>query len=133
MPTEETNMSFALPLPVIPASAFGVVLGLAGLAGAWRAAHQVWAYPEAVGEALMLVAAVVWLVLVVLYGLKWMLIADEAQAEVRDPIQCCFVGLIGVTTMLIAGGALAYSRLAAEILFGLGAAWTILFAVWRIG
>ena len=126
-------MSSASPLPVIPATAFGVVLGLAGLAGAWRAAHQVWAYPEAVGEALMLVAAVVWLVLVVLYGLKWMLIADEAQAEVRDPIQCCFVGLIGVTTMLIAGGALAYSRLAAEILFGLGAAWTILFAVWRIG
>jgi tellurite resistance protein len=133
MPIEETNMSSASPLPVIPASAFGVVLGLAGLAGAWRAAHQVWAYPEAVGEALMLAAAVVWFVLLVLYGLKWMWIADEAQAEVRHPIQCCFVGLIGVTTMLIAGGALPYSRLAAEILFGFGAAWMILFAVWRIG
>jgi tellurite resistance protein len=126
-------MSSASRIPVVPASAFGVVLGLAGLGGAWRAAHQVWAYPEAVGEALMLAAAVVWFVVLVLYGLKWMWIVHEARAEVLHPIQCCFVGLIGVSTMLVAGGALPYSRLAAEILFGVGAAWTILFAVWRIG
>jgi tellurite resistance protein len=131
--TREANMSSVLQIPVVPASAFGVVLGLAGLGGAWRAAHQVWAYPEVVGEALMLAAAVVWFVVLVLYGLKWMWIAHEARAELRHPIHCCFVGLIGVATMLIAGAALPYSRLTAEILFGLGAAWTILFAVWRIG
>ena len=123
----------ALRIPLVPASAFGVVLGLAGLGGAWRAAHQAWGYPEAVGEALMLAGTVAWFVVLVLYGLKWIWIAHEARAEVQHPIQCCFVGLVGVTTMLIASAALPYSRLAAEVLFGLGAAWTILFAVWRIG
>jgi hypothetical protein len=48
MLTAKTNLSSALRIPVVPASALGVVLGLAGLGGAWRAAHQVWAYPEAV-------------------------------------------------------------------------------------
>lgn len=126
-------MGAASRIPVVPASAFGVVLGLAGLGGAWRAAHEVWNYPKAVGEALMLAAAAVWLGVLVLYCLKWIFVGDKARAEIGHPVQCCFVGLVGVATMLIAGAALPYSRLSAEILLGLGVSWTILFVVWRTG
>src|SRR5258708_7184042 len=36
---------------------------------------------------------------------------------VAHPVQCCFIGLIGVATMLVAGGILPFSRSIAEILF----------------
>jgi len=35
--------------PIIPAAFFGIVLGLAGLGNAWRAAHRVWQAPAFVG------------------------------------------------------------------------------------
>jgi len=50
----------------VPASFFGIVLGLAGLGGAWRAAARVWHLPVAVGEALMLAAGVVWALMLAL-------------------------------------------------------------------
>lgn len=116
-----------------PAAFFGMVLGLAGLGAVWRAAHRVWQLPEVVGEALMAVAVLVWAGLMMLYGLKWLIAREAALAEVSHPVQCCFVGLIGVATMLVAGAALPYSRAVAVLLFALGAAFTFAFAVWRTG
>ena len=43
------------------------------------------------------------------------------------------MGLIGVATMLIAIAVLPYSRLASEVAFAAGAAFTLGFAVWRTG
>ena len=117
----------------VPASYFGMVLGLAGLGGLWRAAHAVWLLPSVIGEMLTLAASLVWAVLVVLFGLKWLLARQDAVAEIAHPVQGCFVGLIGVATMLIAGGALPYSRSLAIVLFSLGASFTLLVAVWLIG
>ena len=114
----------------VPASYFGIVLGLAGLGGAWRHAAHVWGLPGVVGEILMLVAAVTWLLLLALYAAKWLHARADALQELGHPVQCCFVGLIGVATMLVATAALPYSRVAAVILFILGAAFTIAFAVW---
>jgi tellurite resistance protein len=119
--------------PNIPASFFAIVLGLAGLGGAWRAAHQVWDLPAMVGEILMLVAALVWVIVMALYLAKWVFLREEAIGETRHAVQCCFIGLAGVATMLIALAALPYSRLAAELLYGVGAIWTLVFALWRTG
>jgi tellurite resistance protein len=119
--------------PIIPAAFFGIVLGLAGLGNAWRAAHQIWQTPAFVGEALMALAAVVWALLLLLFILKWIFTREEAFGEAHHPVQCCFIGLVGVATMLIALAALPYSRLAAEFLFGIGMAFTLAFALWRTG
>jgi tellurite resistance protein len=120
-------------VPAVPAAFFAMVLGLAGLAYAWRVAHRIWGFPEIVGELLMLLAALVWAVLVLLYTAKWIVRRDAAVKELSDPIQCCYVGLVGVTTLLIAGGVLPYSRSAAQIMLALGACFTGFFAVWRTG
>jgi hypothetical protein len=119
--------------PIIPAAFFGIVLGLAGLGNAWRAAHLVWRAPTFVGEALMALAAIVWALLLLLFILKWIFAREEALGEAHHPVQCCFIGLAGVATMLIALAALPYSRAVAEILFGIGAAFTLAFALWRTG
>ena len=120
-------------LPIVPASFFGIVLGLAGLGGSWRAAHSVWQLPAIIGEAIMLLAAAAWAVLVTLYVTKWLLARDVALAELHHPIQCCFVGLVGVAAMLVAMGALPYARPLAITLFVLGAGFTFGFALWRTG
>ena len=48
-------------------------------------------------------------------------------------MQCCFVGLIGVSTSLMSLAVLPYSGPAAQILFFAGAAATLGFALWRTG
>jgi tellurite resistance protein len=119
--------------PNVPAAFFGIVLGLAGLGNAWRAATEAWHLPAAIGEALMAVATIVWAILVVLYSLKWVFRRGDALAEAMHPVQCCFIGLGGVSTMLISLAVLPYSRPAALTLFVAGAAFTLGFGVWRTG
>ncbi len=123
----------ALKPPVVPAAFFGIVLGLAGLGNAWRAAHQVWQLPAIIGEALMALAAMVWALLLLFFILKWIFARADARGEAFHPVQCCFIGLVGVATMLIALAALPHSRLTADILFAIGAAFTLGFALWRTG
>ena len=120
-------------LPIVPASFFGIVLGLAGLGNAWRAATAAWHLPAAIGEGLMALATIVWAALILLYGLKWALRRQEAVAEALHPVQCCFIGLGGVSTMLIALAVLPYSRPVALVLFAAGGLFTLGFAVWRTG
>lgn len=120
-------------LPLVPPSFFGIVLGLAGLANTWRAAHAVWSVPAEVGEVIYAAAFLAWFIVSVLYALKWLYAPGVASEEARHAVQCCYIGLGGVATLLIAQGALPYSRPLAIVLFVLGAAFTILFALWRTG
>ena len=82
--------------PLVPATFFGMVLGLGGLGNGWRAAARVWNVPELVGEVLSLSAAAVWLTWLVLYGLKWIASREVAVAEFRHPIQAFFIALVPV-------------------------------------
>ncbi|WP_165186057.1 dicarboxylate transporter/tellurite-resistance protein TehA [Caulobacter soli] len=122
-----------MSLPKIPASYFGAVLGLAGLANAWRAAHHAWALSAAPGEALALLATATWLALLILYAAKWLRAPDAAREEARHPVMCCFIGLVGVATMLVALCVSPYWRAAALALFVAGSAFTLGFAIWRTG
>ncbi len=81
----------------------------------------------------MLIAGIVWVCWVALYGLKWLLHTNPAIAEVAHPVQRCFIPLAGLSTMLMAGAVLPHAQVPGEILFGLGAASGIGFGVWRTG
>jgi len=120
-------------IPVIPASFFGLVLGLVGWGNSWRAAHDIWGLPAAIGEVLMLAGVLVWAVLIVLFAAKWLSARGDAIAEAWHPVQCCFIGLVGVATMLAGIAAHPYSTLLAVVLFAPGVAFTLFFALWRTG
>ena len=82
----------------IPAAFFGIVLGLAGLgqcAGVSR--MRIWGLPALVGEAILAAAAIVWVILTIAYIGKWFSARNAALAELNHPVQCCFIGLIGVS------------------------------------
>ncbi|WGD29136.1 dicarboxylate transporter/tellurite-resistance protein TehA [Ancylobacter sp. WKF20] len=120
-------------LPIVPVSFFGMVLGLVGLGGSWRAAHHVWDTPALIGEAIMAVGSLVWAVVLALYALKWLLARPAALAEMSHPVQSGFVGLAGVATLLVSIAAAPYSRDLAILLLLAGAAFTLGFGVWRSG
>jgi tellurite resistance protein len=120
-------------LPLVPPSFFAIILGLAGLANTWRAAHAAWSLPAIVGEVIYALASISWLLIVILYTLKWIVAPKVAREEAEHAVQCCFIGLAGVATLLIAQGALPYSRPLAIALFFLGAGFTVFFGLGRTG
>ncbi|MEO8005362.1 MAG: dicarboxylate transporter/tellurite-resistance protein TehA [Betaproteobacteria bacterium] len=117
----------------VPASYFGMILGLVGLGSDWRYANTLWILPAVVGEAIMLISGVLWLVLMLLYISKWLWHREDAIAELKHPIQCCFIGLVPVSTVLVSLALQPHARSVALVLFFVGAIGTLLFSVWRHG
>jgi tellurite resistance protein len=132
--TNDQQLKKPTRLPLIPAGFFGVVLGLAGLGNAWRSASTLWNFlPPVIGETISFAAVIVWVVVAPLFALKWLLAREQALFEAEHPVQCCFIGLAGVTTMLVGLVLLPYSLAAAWMLYFAGAAFTLFFALWRTG
>jgi tellurite resistance protein len=115
----------------VPASFVGIILGLVGLGNCWRTAAHVWRLPGWVGETIMLIAVFAWAVLLLAYIGKWIWARPLALAEFRHPIQCCFIGLVPVSTMLIALAVAPYSHGTEQALFTTGAAGQLIFGIHR--
>ncbi len=118
------------PFP-IPVAYFGMVLGIVGMGTAWRMAAKLWHLPGFVGEALMAVAAGIWVCLSAVYIVKWVWYRPAALAEVRDPIQCCFISLFPGTTMLMGAAVAPYSHDSALGLVIAGTVGQLAFAAYR--
>ena len=117
----------------IPASFFGIVLGLVGLGDCWRAASRAWGLPHTMDKLVMACAFGVWLLLLVLYVGKWVWAREEALAELRHPVQSCFVGLVGVATLLAAVAIAPQAKSLALTLFVVGAVLQGGYGLWFVG
>lgn len=120
-------------LPAVPAAFFGMVLGLVGLGGAWRLASRLWGLPHGIGEAIMGIAVAVWAILLILFIAKWIWRRPDALVEFEHPVLCCFIGLVPVSTALIALAVLPYSRPLATALAAIGIVGQLGFAIYRSG
>lgn len=118
---------------VIPASFFGMPLGIVALGLAWRAGSAIWGLPNGIADSLIGIGTTLWLALLLVYAAKWIWRRPEAAVEFEHPIQCCFVGLVGVVALLISIGLSPVSRVLSVAFFVLGASWVIVFAVYRTG
>ncbi|UGA53381.1 dicarboxylate transporter/tellurite-resistance protein TehA [Vibrio sp. VB16] len=117
----------------LPASYFGIVLGLAGLGQAWRLAHPLWGFPVIIGESILAVATLVWLTLLIVYIAKAIRNPALISQEFRHPVQGGTPALIGVSTLLIVLAVLPYSRPIALILSTAGIVWHLFFSLWHNG
>ena len=116
----------------VPASYFSLVLGLTGLGNGWRVASRLWGFPTWIGEAVMAVAVAVWAVLL-RFAIKWIAVREAARAEAAHPVQCCFIALVPVATMLAGIGVLPHAHGAGTVIILVGAAASLLFGLWRHG
>ena len=96
--------------PHIPASFFGIAVGLLAFANAWRAATHAWALPAGFAPALSVLALVAWVAIGALYVRKWVEDAPAARAEFVHPVQSSFVALATIASMLAAVALLPLSR-----------------------
>jgi len=104
-----------------------------GLGNGWRVATRLWSLPPIVGEVILMAGAAIWCLLGTLYLAKWVWLREEALAELRHPVLCCFIGLIPLTAVLVAMAFGPYNHALALSLFALGATGQLAFGLFRIG
>lgn len=117
----------------VPASDFGMVLGLAGLGEAWRNATRLWSLSPTVGEALLMIAGSIWAVLII--GYAWQAISNFAvvKAECQHPVQGGTPALVAISTLLVAIAMIPYAPTLAWLLAIFGMAWHVGFSLWHTG
>jgi tellurite resistance protein len=120
----------AQPQVGITPNMFGISFALAGLATCWRYAAMLGLAPALVADALFLVTAAVWLVLVVGYLSQVPRRPGGWRRELTDPVLAPFVSLIPIVGMFLAIGLMPHALAAGRWLFGVFAAATTVLAGW---
>lgn len=104
--TEPQNTAPSLrhfPLPL-----FAVVMGIAGLGLAWREAGRVLGAPVLIGEALLLIATMVFGLVATAYLLKGQRYPAAVAAEFRHPVRSNFIFAITVGLILLSNALLPH-------------------------
>jgi tellurite resistance protein len=114
----------------VPPSLFGIPIGLAGLATAWRAAGAKLGTPTAVPDAIDILAVIMLLVLGWLYAAQG---PRRMLADTRDPVQAPFLALPAITAMMLAAALASVSFAAGRVLVLIFLAVTIAVAGWLGG
>lgn len=122
----------AIKITNIPVSYFSMVLGISGLGLAWRLGARGGLLPSMPGEILIFLGVLLWIFLTTVYILKWIRYRQEAFHELyQTTIQCCFISLLPIATLLVGMGILPYAKTLAWVLFIAGIAGQLLFAAYR--
>lgn len=117
----------------VPVAFFSMVLGLAALGAAWRGAARAYGTSAWVGDALLAVAAALWLVLLAAQVVKIVAARGALGAELADPVQGSLAALAPASLLAIAAGVAGpYPDLAA-VLFWIGAVSAVVIGAWVVG
>jgi tellurite resistance protein len=120
-------------LPAIPASFFSITMGLAGLAGAWRLAANLYNFPTQIATILYLTAATVYLLLVGAFAARLVLAWKTIIAELEHPVVGPFNSLLPISGMLLALGLQPYAHPAAQVMFLVFFGAALLLGGWMTG
>ncbi|WP_203717632.1 hypothetical protein [Asanoa siamensis] len=108
----------------MPPNVFSASFGLAGLAEVWAFGERYGITPAGVTDALMILAAAVWLVSCVLYFARW----RDVRADLLDNIGAPFISVALIVPMLIAAlGLEPHAHDAAVVLVDVFIVLTILY------
>ena len=127
------NTQTAQPPVGITPTMFGMSYGLAGLAVCWGYAAVLRLAPAWVSDALFVITAAVWLVLVA--GYLWQVSRRPGgwRRELTDPVLAPFVSLVPIVGMLLGIGLMPHAPAAGRWLFGVFAVVTVVLAGWMTG
>ena len=121
MPTASTTAPPDARLAHVPVTLFSSVMGLGGVALAWRRASRVWELPE--WPFLLFLAAALLAALVVgsLYGAKWVRHPSAARAELRHPLRMAFAPTVTIAVLVLATALSDITPGVASVLWWVGA------------
>ncbi|WP_168562240.1 SLAC1 anion channel family protein [Rhizobacter sp. SG703] len=112
----------------LPVNLFASVMGLSGLALAWRQAAGQFGAPAVVGEAIGAFALAVFGVLAAAYLAKLARHPDAVVAEFRHPVAGNFFGTIAIAVLLLSAVLQPYGSTLAGVVWTLGTAATFLLS-----
>ena len=115
----------------LPVNLFGAVMGLSGLALAWRLAHSSLGVPVVVGEAIGWFALGIFLLISLGYLVKLVRYPAAVLAEFNHPVAGNFFGTIAISILLLSAVMEPYNASAARIIWAVGvlATFTLAFIV----
>ncbi|MHC0026588.1 SLAC1 anion channel family protein [Enterobacter vonholyi] len=116
------------PIKNLPVNLFGSVMGLAGLALAWRLSGHYYGVGDVLGEAIGALAGIVFALLSLGYIIKWAKHPGAVKAEFNHPIASNFFGTVTIALLLLSSVAAPHSKLLGQALWILGSALTVLLA-----
>ena len=118
----------------IPLNIFGMGFGIVGLATAWRIAVDQHLAPHEVSDILVGLAALVWLVTIVLY-LRYVLTSRGAlTSDLHDMTVGPFASLVLITPILLAADGIApYDRRVASVIIDVSIVGVVLLGGWFTG
>jgi tellurite resistance protein len=129
-----TNVASQLRLLLaMPPSVFAIPTGLAALAGVWRLAGELYHLPASIGDALYVVMAALYLLLLVACAMKLVLQPKAVLADLTHPVLSPFLSLLPISGMMLALGLQPYTQPVALVLFLLFFLATFLLGGWMTG
>ncbi|WP_433286622.1 hypothetical protein ACQPZQ_30915 [Pseudonocardia sp. CA-142604] len=121
-------------MPRIPPNIFGTAFGLSGLAGTWSAAAGAGLAPQWIGQALLAVAAVTWLVALVAYLASALGRGGSLRGDFTHPILSPFMSLALISPMVLASAGIApHAPAVGTALTDLFIALTVIHGAWFTG
>lgn len=117
----------------IPVSFFGIAVGALAWGHAWRVATQVWALPQVLAQLAAAVGLLIWLTVLLAYGLKWWQQRQAARLELDHPVLSAMAALGPVSTLLAAMTLQPWVPELAWALFGLALGAQLLLGLWLVG
>jgi tellurite resistance protein len=120
-------------LLAIPPSFYSIPFGLVGLARVWHLAGSLYGLSAAIGDALFLVAAFVFLLFFTALVIRLVLAPKAVLADLIHSLSGPFFSLLPITGMLLAVGLEPYAFSAARILFLVFFVATVLLGGWYTG
>jgi tellurite resistance protein len=117
----------------VPVSYFSVVLGLGGLAAAWRGASRAYAVSPWLSDALLVLSAALWVAIFAAQVVKAVTAPDRLREELEHPVEGSLAALGPASLLAIAAMAAIHYRQLAQVLFWIGAAAQVFHGVWVVG
>ena len=117
----------------VPASFFSMVMGLAALAAAWRAAARTYSVSPWLATALLALAAALWAALALAQVVRAVTARDALLAELRDPVEGSLAAFAPASLLLLAAGIQVLQHETAVVLFWIGFAAQLALGVWIVG
>ena len=109
----------------LPVNLFGAVMGLSGLALAWRLAHSAFGIDGHISDVIAGLAVAVFLVLAAGYTVKLIRHPAAVKAEFGHPIASNFFGTVAISLLLLSAVLGSYSDDLGQVVWVLGSAATL--------
>lgn len=103
-----------------PIAFFATVMGLTGLSIAYQKAYHLLNFPKIIFELLLFSSSIIFIYLILTYGLKFIKFPDQVKIDFFHPIRINFFAAVSISFLLLSIGYYSYFPIISVTLFFIG-------------